>query len=179
MVFLVISRHSQTCIYIYLSTNLPTFSLPFVLQSQPRLFSGITAAITSGFVTFTFLEPLFVPVGMDLAIVALYILSINAAFVGLCLGVLLPLVLPGVCFGVSVALLCGCLGRVLNPYFFPIASLALASLGGCVSAWYVPFMFPHCSPKTLYPQNSLTSSNTNYNLHNKAGSSPSCWPCRP
>ena len=89
---------------------------------------------------------------MDLAIVALYILSINAAFVGLCLGVLLPLILPGVCFGISVALLGGCLGMVLNPYFFPIASLALASLGGCVSAWYVPLLFPRCSPLTLQSQ---------------------------
>jgi callose synthase len=105
--------------------------------SKPRLFSGYLTAITSGFLTFTFLEPLFKPVGMDLAIVALYVLSINAAFVGMCLGVLLPLIMPGVCFGSSVALVGGCLATVLNPFYFPIASLALSAIGGFMSVRYV------------------------------------------
>jgi hypothetical protein len=74
---------------------------------------------------------------MDLAIVALYILAINAGFVGMCLGVLLPLIFPGVCLGVAVALLGGCLGAILNPYYFPLASLVLAFIGGLVSARYV------------------------------------------
>jgi callose synthase len=80
---------------------------------------------------------LFKPVGMDLAIVALYVLSINAAFVGMCIGVLLPLIMPGVCFGSSLALVAGCLATVLHPYYFPISSLALAAIGAFVSARYV------------------------------------------
>lgn len=56
---------------------------------------------------FSFLQPLFTAVGMPLATVALYVLAFGAASIGMCLGILLPLILPGVCFGVSVAILIG------------------------------------------------------------------------
>lgn len=56
---------------------------------------------------FSFLEPLFTAVGMPLATAALYVLAFGAASIGMCLGILLPLILPGACFGVSVAILIG------------------------------------------------------------------------
>lgn len=92
-------------------------------------------AVVAGSLTFTFLEPLFVPVGMNLAVVALWILSINAAAVGMSLGVLLPKITPGACFGVSLSLLAGCLIALVNqPLYFPISSGALAIVGAVLSA---------------------------------------------
>jgi callose synthase len=91
-------------------------------------------AIVAGSLTFTFLEPLFVPVGMDLAVVALWILSINAAAVGMSLGVLLPKITPGACFGVATALLVGCLMTLVQPLYFPVTSGALAIVGAILSA---------------------------------------------
>ncbi|KAI2501722.1 1-3-beta-D-glucan synthase [Fragilaria crotonensis] len=109
--------------------------------SQQRLFSGFLTAVVSGFLTFTFLEPLFFPVGLEVAIVALYILSINAAFVGMSLGVLLPLIFPGLCFGVAVSLFAGCLMTMSNPLYFPVASAALGVVGAILSArWSLSVM---------------------------------------
>ena len=91
-------------------------------------------AIVAGSLSFTFLEPLFVPVGMDLAVVALWLLSLNAAAVGMALGVLLPKITPGACFGVASALVVGCLMTLVQPLYFPIASGALAVVGAILSA---------------------------------------------
>lgn len=91
-------------------------------------------AIVAGSLTFTFLEPLFVPVGMDLAVVALWILSANAAAVGMSLGVLLPKITPGACFGVALALIAGCLMTLVQPLYFPVTSGALAIVGAVLSA---------------------------------------------
>jgi len=91
-------------------------------------------AIVAGSLTFTFLEPLFVPVGMDLAVVALWLLSINAAAVGMSLGVLLPKITPGACLGVALSLIVGCLMTLVQPLYFPIASGALAIVGAVISA---------------------------------------------
>ena len=55
-----------------------------------------------GALAYIYMEPLFSSVGMPLATVALYVLSIGAASVGMCLGVLLPLPFPGICFGASL-----------------------------------------------------------------------------
>jgi callose synthase len=106
----------------------------FIL-SKPRLCSGFLTAIVSGSLAFTFLEPLFVPVGMELAVVALWILSLNAAAVGACLGVLLPKITPGACCGVALSLLIGCLATLVNPMYFPAASGGLAIVGAVLSAW--------------------------------------------
>jgi callose synthase len=75
---------------------------------------------------------------METAVIALYILSIDGALVGMSLGVLLPLLLPGVCFGVSLALLIGSVGAIMSSYFFPIASGVLAALSAILSVRYVP-----------------------------------------
>ena len=80
-----------------------------------------------------FLEPLFVPVGLDLAMVALYVLSLLSAFVGMSLGVLLPTLFPGLCFGVNVALLIGCFAGLTTPLYFPIAGGILACVGAGLS----------------------------------------------
>lgn len=105
-----------------------------LLRSQQRLFSGFLTAVVSGFLTFAFLEPLFFPVGLEVAIVALFVLSINAALVGMSLGVLLPLICPGLCFGVAVSLLAGCLMTMSNPLYFPVTSAALGVVGALLSA---------------------------------------------
>lgn len=91
-------------------------------------------AVVAGSLTFTFLEPLFVPVGMDLAVVALWVLSINAAAVGMSLGVLLPRITPGACFGVASAIMIGCLVTVVQPLYFPVTSSSLAIVCAVLSA---------------------------------------------
>ena len=134
------------------TTVLPFYSIdvysasnsPCLFRSQLRLFSGFLTAVVSGFLTFTFLEPLFFPVGLEVAIVALYILSINAAFVGMSLGVLLPLICPGLCFGVAVSLFAGCLITMSSPLYFPVASAALGVVGAVLSARYVPYEVCRC-----------------------------------
>lgn len=88
----------------------------------------------TGLLTYTYLQPLFFPVGMEIAIVALNTLSIGAALVGLSLGVLLPLIWPGLTFGVALALLIGALATISNNLYFPITSIVLAALGAIISA---------------------------------------------
>ena len=112
-----------------------------LVHSQPRLFSGFLTAVVSGFLTYTFLQPLFFPVGLELAIVALNVLAINAAFVGMSLGVLLPLICPGLCFGVAASLLVGSLVTIENPLYFPAASAVVGVTGALVSARYVTVVF--------------------------------------
>jgi callose synthase len=96
------------------------------------LFSGLLSALFAGFLTYTYLEPLFSPTGSETALVFLGILAINGSLVGLALGVLLPLILPGVCFAGAAVLLAGSFAAVSNTLYFPVAcgvlSLAFASL---------------------------------------------------
>lgn len=66
--------------------------------------------------------------------VFLYILTINASLVGMSLGVLLPLIFPGVCLGGSLALLGVALSGVWNSYLFPIAGGFLAILFAVISS---------------------------------------------
>ena len=91
----------------------------------------------SGFLSFIFLEPLFEPVGIELAHVALYLLAINGAMVGFSLGVLLPTLFPGACFGASLALLIGSFGVVSSSWYFPIVGGVLALISSVASARYV------------------------------------------
>lgn len=91
----------------------------------------------TGFITSTFLQPLFNPVGIELANVALWVLAIDGALVGLSLGVMLPTVFPGVCFGASLSLLVGCFGLASMPSYFPIAGGILAVLSAAASVRYV------------------------------------------
>ena len=72
---------------------------------------------------------MFVPVGLDLAIVALWVLSGCAGLVGLSLGVLLPTLLPGICFGISLALLVGVFAGVSNALFLPVSGGILSLVG--------------------------------------------------
>lgn len=109
-------------------------SLHFLSNSQPRLFSGLLTAIVAGFLTFTYLQPLFFPVGLELAIVALHILSINAAFVGMSLGVLLPMICPGLCFGFAASLLVGSLATMEHSLYYPVTSIVLGVSGALLSA---------------------------------------------
>lgn len=93
------------------------------------MFAGVSA-----FLTYAFLEPLFVPVGSETAMVLLDILTIHAACVGLSLGVLLPSVFPGVCLGASLALLGVALSGVWNAFLFPGVAAILAIALAIVSA---------------------------------------------
>lgn len=103
-------------------------------SSTQRLFSGTLSAVFAGFLTYTYLEPLFVPVGSDTAMVFLYILSINASLVGLSLGVLLPVIFPGFCFGSAIVLLVGCFLHLANSYFFPVVGVVCAIVSAVLSS---------------------------------------------
>jgi callose synthase len=93
------------------------------------------SGLFSGFLTFTYLEPLFVPVGSETAMVFLYILVVDAALVGMALGVLLPMVLAGACFGGAAALVVGTVAVMDHfPLYFPLAGAAAAVLGAILSA---------------------------------------------
>lgn len=115
----------------------PQTHVSFLLYRDPRYFSGVLSAVISGFITYVYLEPLFVPVGLELAIVALWILSIAAGLVGMSLGVLLPAILPGVCLGVSLSLLVGAFLGMSQVLYFPVAGGALSLLGILLSTRYV------------------------------------------
>lgn len=71
---------------------------------------------------------------MNLSVVAIYILTINAAGVGMSLGVLLPTVTPGACFGVALSLFVGALITFIQPLYFPVTAAALALVGAALSA---------------------------------------------
>ena len=107
------------------------------MKRSRRFFSGCLAAVFSAFLTYTFLEPLFVPVDSEVAMGFLYILAINAFVVGMSLGVLLPVLFPGVCFGGSLALLVGAFAGVANPVYLPAVGGAAAVVFGVLSARYV------------------------------------------
>jgi callose synthase len=100
------------------------------LNRKQRLFSGILMAGLAYALTFTFLEPLFIPVKSDTAMVFLYVLSLYGATVGASLGVLLPLFFPGVCLGTVMTLLAGCFFQdskfVASEQFFPLIGGVLA-----------------------------------------------------
>lgn len=104
----------------------------FWSHRKQRLFSGFLTACLGFFLTFTFLEPLFDPVNSDTAFVFLYVLAIYGATVGGSLGVLLPLVFPGICFGAVLALLIGSFFQhityVANQQYFPIVGGVLATI---------------------------------------------------
>ena len=70
---------------------------------------------------------------MPLATVALHILAIGAACIGMCLGVLLPLVIPGVCFGASAAILIGFFMPNFAMLYMSIFCPTMALFGGLLS----------------------------------------------
>lgn len=113
----------------------PHILLPF--GSNPRFFSGLLSASIAGFLIFAFLEPLFTPVGLDLANVALWVLALYSSMVGMALGVLLPAFCPGLCFGASAGVLVGCFLGMTNTLFFPVVCGAAALVGALVSSRYV------------------------------------------
>jgi len=98
------------------------------------MFTGILSAIFSGFLVFTFLEPLFVPIRSDTAMVFLYILAIFGSLVGMSLGVLLPSMLSGVCLGGSLALLIEAFMNMNNLYMFPILAGSMALVFAAISS---------------------------------------------
>jgi callose synthase len=103
-----------------------------------RLYSGFLSAGCAGFLIFTYLQPLFVPVGSDTAMVFLYILSLYGSAVGMSLGVLLPLLFPGASLGAALALFGAAASGVWDPYLFPVAAGISALPLSIVAARYVP-----------------------------------------
>lgn len=104
-----------------------------IARRKPRYFSGLLSAALAGFLTFTFLEPLFVPVGLELANVALWVLALYASMVGMSLGVLLPTLCPGLCFGTSIALIVGCFMGMSTSLYFPVVGGIAALVGAVLS----------------------------------------------
>jgi callose synthase len=115
------------------SKFLVTHLLRLLCFRKPRYFSGLLSAALGGFLTFTFLEPLFTPVGLDLANVALWVLALYASMVGMGLGVLLPTLCPGLCFGTTIALLVGCFTGISTSLYFPVVGGICAVIGAILS----------------------------------------------
>mmetsp|Transcript_6636 Transcript_6636/g.16316 ORF Transcript_6636/g.16316 Transcript_6636/m.16316 type:complete len:2130 (+) Transcript_6636:270-6659(+) len=102
-------------------------------SKDARYFSGVLSGIIFGFLMYLFLEPLFFPSGLTLAVVVLWILSIISAFVGMSLGILLPTLFPGLCLGVNLSLLGGCFVNYNSVLYFPVTAGVLALAGALVS----------------------------------------------
>jgi len=107
--------------------------LSIIEKSNERLFSGVSAAVVSGALVFAFLEPLFAVVGIELAMVALYILVVSGSLVGLSLGVFLPTLFPGACAGVALTTFVASFFASSSSLFFTIIAPALACIGAGVS----------------------------------------------
>jgi len=122
---------SSTSSYSFLP--FPNLSLSWTNRKR-RLSTGFLTAFFAGFLTYTYLEPLFVPVGSEMAMVFLYILAIYSASVGMSLGVLLPLLFPGVCFGGAVGLMVATFMDMNNGYVFPVSAAVLAVVFAFCSA---------------------------------------------
>jgi len=104
-----------------------------------RFFVGFLTALSSGIIAYIYLGPVFEAVGIPLATVALYILSIGAASIGMCLGVLLPIPLPGICFGVTSSMMVSMflnLSQNTLGIVFTVTSL----LCGILSIWFQSIM---------------------------------------
>eukprot|EP00562_Extubocellulus_spinifer_P006927 CAMPEP_0178517366 /NCGR_PEP_ID=MMETSP0696-20121128/25651_1 /TAXON_ID=265572 /ORGANISM="Extubocellulus spinifer, Strain CCMP396" /LENGTH=2108 /DNA_ID=CAMNT_0020147789 /DNA_START=313 /DNA_END=6639 /DNA_ORIENTATION=+ len=110
------------------------------LKGRERLFSGVIAAIVSGALVFTFLEPLFAVVGIELAVVALYVLVVTGSLVGLSLGVFLPTMFPGASAGVALSAFIGSFFESSPTMFFSIAAPSFAFVGAGVSIKYKRFV---------------------------------------
>jgi len=109
-------------------------------MNKPRFSTGVMTALLGGVLSFGYLELLFQSVEMPLATVALYVLAIAAASVGLCLGVLLPLPFTGVCFGVCFATLLGFFLPLLYQDQIPLLSIGLALISALFSVRYNAWM---------------------------------------
>lgn len=120
--------------------------LGYLIDSNHRLFSGWLTAVTSSVLTFTFLDILFLGVGMQLAEVALYIMAVNSTLVGMSLGILLPKFFPGVCLGAEVALLVvsfvSAPASVPSDVYFPALAGSLIAIFSLLSLRYVTHPFP-------------------------------------
>ena len=91
------------------------------------------SAVMSGFLCFTFLEPMFFP-SNELARLTLYMVALIGGAVGLSLGVLLPKYMPGAMFGAVLALMIGALFVIRSTLYFPITALVLAAAGAFASS---------------------------------------------
>ena len=119
----------------FFSLSLSTLFVVSTSNRNQRQFSGLLSATLAGFLTYTYLEPIFVQAGSDTAMVFLYLLVIHAVMVGTGLGVLLPKVLAGVSFACAVTIFVGAFWMPDNAVlYFPAAASVLAVLAavGCV-----------------------------------------------
>lgn len=102
--------------------------------SHARFYSGVLTAVICGVLCYSYLEVLFTTVGTQMAVVALWVLTISGALVGISLGILLPKPLPGAVAGVSLALLIGVfLPAGPSEHFFAVVGPALALIGAGIS----------------------------------------------
>lgn len=109
---------------------------PIPLHRDQRYFSGVLFAITAAFLTHVFLEPMVVPVQLELAKVALWVLAMNAGLVGLSLGILLPTLLPGVSFGISLSLVIGAFLGIHDILYLPVVGGVCSLIGILLSTRY-------------------------------------------
>ncbi len=70
---------------------------------------------------------------MPLATVALYTLAMGASCVGMCLGVLLPLIVPGACAGGVLSILVGMLAPKITTLYFGLICPFMVLVGALLS----------------------------------------------
>jgi len=101
--------------------------------TNARGYTGILTSMLCAVLTFAFVEPPFATVGSELTLahISPYFLMMNATLVGLALGVMLPTVFPGICFGASFALFLTLLcGSTIAPFhIIGTVLVILASIG--------------------------------------------------
>ena len=103
-----------------------------------RKLTSYLSAIVGSFVTFSYLMPMFFRAGdkshdVELGHVALFILSITAAFVGGALGSLLPRPMAGVTLGSGLALVIATFMPVKRDVMFTIGGPVAAVVGGILT----------------------------------------------
>jgi len=76
-------------------------------SDKGRFYSGAISGVVCSVLSFSFLAPVFLSIKLELAEVALYILTVFAAAVGMCVGVLLPVLSMSAGLGLSIVMMAG------------------------------------------------------------------------
>lgn len=97
-------------------------------DSKSRLYVGYVTAIFTGMLVFTCLDPIFSAIGLALATVALYILTILGTLVGMAAGVLLPKPCIGAVLGATFVIFVGSFAGP-STVVFPISGPIVAFIG--------------------------------------------------
>ena len=101
-------------------------------HSEPRLYTGYLTGLVTGSLAYGYLDPIFKEVDMPLADVALVILALGSASIGICFGVLMPKFFPGACFGAVLAVLVGFFDPYYTLMYMPYVYPSLVFIGAMI-----------------------------------------------